>query len=150
MLPLILDVAIILALVATLVAGYRLHGRLRLFRAETEEFEPLIQALDHAARRAGTVLAELRRIADDVGTKLNAEAANTQRLLDELDFMTKRADQLAGKLDDTISQGRKQETRPKPVKAAAETHGPQEALAAVPGEQRRRAPDLEKRLKTLR
>lgn len=150
MISLMLDGAIIILLITTLVAGYRLHQRLRIFRADTEEFEPLIQNLDNAAKRAGAVLVDLRQIAEDVGAKLNTEAGNTQRLLDELDFMTKRADQLAGKLEDTISGARKQEARQQPPVPVADTRQPSEVLAAAPQEQRRRAPDLEKRLKTLR
>lgn len=147
MLTLILDIAIIALLIVTLGAGSLLYKRLRAFRADMEEFEPLIHALDKTAKRAETVLAGLRQIAEDVGTKLAVEASSTQRLLDELDFMTKRADQLVDKLDDTISNSRRQEEKPK---HAMPPNSPSEILAAAPQEPRRRAPDLEKRLKTLR
>lgn len=132
MVSLILDAAIIVLLIITLVAGYRLHKRLRIFRADTEEFEPLIHALDNAAKRAETVLADLRQIAEDVGVKLTAEAGNTQRLLDELDFMTKRADQLADKLDNTISGTRHQETRQQSAAPVVTSNSPSEVLATAP------------------
>lgn len=148
MIALALDLAIVALLVITLVAGCRLHRKLQIFRTDTKEFEPLIHALDHAARRAEAVLSDLRKIAEDVGAKLSEESNNTQRLLDELDFMTKRADQLADKLDTGISHARGQKE-----KAAAPItmiDSPSEILATIPQDQRRRAPDLEKRLKTLR
>ena len=147
MFPLVLDIAIILLLVITLIGGVRLHKQLRMFRVEREEFEPLIHALDNASKRAETVLSALRQIADDVGGKLNAEAANTQRMLDELDFMTKRADQLADRLDGAISDARKKEGR-KPPEAPVNVATRQDEAPSI--EPRRRPPDLEKRLKALR
>ena len=147
MLSLALDIAIILLLVIALAGGLRLQKQLQLFRVDRAEFEPLIQALDQTSKRAETVLAALRQVADAVGGKLNAETSNTQLMLDELGFMTKRADQLADRLEGAISAARK-----------AEGKQPSETPVAVPGdqhderpqEQRRRSPDLEKRLKALR
>lgn len=150
MLSMILDVAIILLLIVALVAGYRLQRRLRTFRAETEEFGPLVHALDNAAKRAETVLGDLRQIAEDVGIKLATEADNTQRLLDELDFMTKRADQLADKLDIAISSSRHQEERLQSTAPVITSDQTDELLPATSHDQRRRPPDLEKRLKNLR
>ena len=150
MVSLTLDIAILILLSITLGAGYRFHKRLCTFRADTEEFEPLVQALDNAARRAEAVLADLRQIAEEVGTKLTTEADNTQRLLDDLDFMTKRADQLADQLDSSISAARKQgEKQPTSAHAGASKKS-SEVLTPTLQDPRRRAPDLEKRLKTLR
>ncbi len=150
MISLALDIAVLVLLSITLVAGYRFHKRLRTFRVDTEEFEPLVRALDNAAKRAEAVLADLRQIAEDVGTKLTTEADNTQRLLDDLDFMTKRADQLADQLDGSISAARKQGEKQPPSVPAGASKKLSEVLTPAPQDQRRRVPDLEKRLKTLR
>ena len=152
MAPLILDIAILLLLIVTLAAGYRLHKRLQVFRIETEEFEPLVQSLDKASKRAETVLADFRQVAEHVSTKLTAEADHTQRLLDELDFMTKHADQLADTLESAISGARHQkEKQPQlPAEPVSVAEHLDEAQTIAPQDQRRRAPDLEKRLKNLR
>jgi len=152
MVSLALNVAILLLLIVTLVAGYRLHKRLQVFRIETKEFEPLVLALDNASTRAEAVLSDFRQVTENVSTKLTAEADHTQRLLDELDFMTKRADQLADTLEGAISGARHQEEiqRQPPAETAIIADDPIEVQTTAPQEQRRRAPDLEKRLKNLR
>ncbi len=152
MVSLVLNIAILLLLVLTLGAGYRLHKRLHAFRIEREEFEPLVHALDNASNRAETVLSDFRQVTESVSTKLTAEAEQTQRLIDELDFMTKRADQLADTLERAISGARHQEekqSQPLAESAAVADHQA-EVQTLAPQEQRRRAPDLEKRLKNLR
>lgn len=150
MIALALDVAIAILLAITLIGGYRLYKKLQLFRTDAQAFEPLIQSLDQAAKRAEKVLGDLRQIADDVSGKLAAETDNTQRLVDELDFMTKRADQLADKLDNAITSARQQEKKQTNTKPTVSTDSPSEVLEVQRQQQRRRAPDLEKRLKTLR
>lgn len=149
MLALILDIAIVALLLITLVAGHRLHRSLQTFRVTSEEFKPLIASLDHAAQRAEVALGGLRQMAEDASDKLSEEADKTQRLLDELDFMTKRADQLADKLDSGISRARTTAPKPASAPSTTKTVGANE-VPQLPKEQRRRAPDLEQRLKNLR
>lgn len=150
MISLVLDIAIIALLVITLGAGYQLHKRLKSFRIDTKEFETLIQALDNASKRAESVLGSLRQIAEDVGAKLSEDADKTQSLLDELDFMTKRADQMADTLEGAISGARKRERKPPSAPLSTQSQDSSEVLKPAAQDQRRRAPDLEKRLKTLR
>ena len=149
MLALTLDIMIVVLLLISLGAGLRLHGALKLFRVDGNEFQPTINALDKATTRAESALRGLRKIAEEAGGKLNEETRTTQRLLDELDFMTKRADQLAEKLDDSIGKARTAEAE------AARTSQIKRAIGAgvsdSPSEtKRRRVPDLEQRLKNLR
>ena len=149
MLALTLDIMIVILLLISLGAGLRLHGALKLFRVEGSEFQPLIQSLDKATSRAEAALGGLREMAKEVGGKLNDETKSTQRLLDELDFMTKRADQLAEKLDDRIGKARSAdiEATKTPRIADAENAGD---FDAAPTLSRRHASDLEQRLKNLR
>ncbi|MGI9416248.1 MAG: DUF6468 domain-containing protein [Geminicoccaceae bacterium] len=149
MLALTLDIMIVVLLLISLGAGLRLHGALKLFRIDGNEFQPMIHALDKATARAEAALGGLRRIAEDVGGKLNDETKTTQRLLDELDFMTKRADQLAEKLEATIGKARKIEPKTTTTSASQETVAAGDIQAALQ-QQRRRVPDLEQRLKNLR
>lgn len=149
MLALTLDIMIVVLLLVSLGAGLRLHGALKIFRVDGSEFQPMIQSLDKATTRAETALGGLRRVAEDVGGKLNSDAKNTQRLIDELDFMTKRADQLAEKLGESIGKARAVD-----VKAAKKLQATNVEDTVPPTPQttpaRRRVADLEQRLKNLR
>jgi ABC-type transporter Mla subunit MlaD len=149
MLALILDISIIALLFMTLGAGLRFRKTLRSFHTDNEAFGPLVQDLDRTTQRAEAVLADLKEIAETTSPKLAEDADATQRLLTELDFMTKRADQLADKLESAISQARSEETK----LAAKPPAKPTASLDFVPpaqAGQRRRPPDLEQRLKSLR
>ncbi|MGI9511024.1 MAG: DUF6468 domain-containing protein [Geminicoccaceae bacterium] len=148
MLALTLDIMIVVLLLISLGAGLRLHGALKIFRVDSNEFQPMIQSLDKATARAETALGGLKKMAEDVGGRLNEESKSTQRLLDELDFMAKRADQLAEKLDGSISEARSIDLTP--ATAQADKTGDIDANDLGPGKPRRRAPDLEQRLKNLR
>jgi|GEM_PF-7061636 len=149
MLALTLDIMIVVLLLISLGAGLRLHGALKIFRVDGNEFQPTIQSLDKATTRAEAALGSLRKMAEDVGGKLKDDTKNTQRLLDELDFMTKRADQLAEKLDDSIGKARSVDVK---VAKATPTSTPEDIddIGARANPARRRAPDLEQRLKNLR
>lgn len=148
MLALTLDIMIVVLLLISLGAGLRLHGALKIFRIDSSEFQPMIQSLDRATARAEIALGGLKKMAEEAGARLNQESKGTQRLLDELDFMTKRADQLAEKLDTTISEARSIDlksarSRSNPAKGA-------DAADVIAERPRRRVPDLEQRLKNLR
>ncbi len=91
----------------------------------------------------------MRKMAEDVGGKLTEETKTTQRLLDELDFMTKRADQMAEKLNLSISDARSAERKNDKKPAAIDATKP-DHVASGKSELRRRAPDLEQRLNSLR
>jgi hypothetical protein len=149
MLALTLDILIILLLLISLGAGLRLHGALKIFRVDGTEFQPLIQSLDKATTRAETTLGGMRKMAEDVGGKLTEETKTTQRLLDELDFMTKRADQMAEKLNTSISGARSAERKAEQTPPMIDTVKPDD-IGMRSSELRRRAPDLEQRLNSLR
>ncbi len=149
MLALTLDITIVVLLLISLGAGLRLHSALKIIRVEGNEFQPMIQSLDRATSKAEVTLGGLRKMATDVGVKLNDEAKNTQRLINELDFMTKRADQLAEKLDESIGEARSIDV--KVAKAAQTAKAAPTGDVELPSNQpRRRAPDLEQKLKNLR
>ncbi len=149
MLALTLDITIVVLLLISLGAGLRLHSALKIIRVEGNEFQPMIQSLDKATSKADATLGRLRKMAEDVGVKLNDEAKNTQRLINELDFMTKRADQLAEKLDDSIGEARSVDK--KMAKLPKATDAAHISDVEIPSSQpRRRVPDLEQKLKNLR
>ena len=148
MVSLILDIVVVALLLMTLGGGLRLHGALKTFRVDSDEFRPMVQALDEAAERAERTLKGLRQMAEEAGAKLSDEADSTQRLIDELGFMTKRADQLAEQLDDGISQARAMTMKTQPT-ANVQPAMPRDR-SPKKNDPRRRPPDLEQRLKQLR
>lgn len=163
MLALTLDIMIVALLLISLGAGLRLHNALKIFRVDRNEFQPMIQSLDKATIRAENALGRLRKMAEDVSTSLSDEGKNAQRLVNELDFMTKRADQLAERLDDRISKSRSMERKSAAHKAGAPKSAMAGSTRTMPSQPkiaddidltvkppRRRVPDLEQRLKNLR
>ena len=150
MLALTLDIMIVVLLLISLGAGLRLHGALKIFRVEGSEFQPLIQSLDKATTRAETALGSLRKMAQDVGIKLNDDVKNTQRLIDELDFMTKRADQLAAKLDECIGKARQIDVDMAEKPQSTVLEDTIDLLDKPIKPTRRRMSELEQRLKDLR
>ena len=148
MLALTLDIMIVVLLLISLGAGLRLHGALKIFRVDGSEFQPMIQSLDKATARAETALGGLRKIAEEVGGKLNDEAKSTQRLLDELDFMTKRADKLAERLDASIRKARAVELKQAKAAHIIDAKGA-EKVDVIP-KAPLRSSELEQKLKTLR
>ena len=149
MLALTLDITIVILLLISLGAGLRLHSALKIIRVEGNEFQPMIQSLDRATSRADATLGGLRKMAEDVGVKLNNEAKNTQRLINELDFMTKRADQLAEKLDDSIGKARSADNKIAKIPQTTESASISD-IGTRSNQLPRHAPELKQKLKNLR
>jgi hypothetical protein len=141
MLSLVVDGTLALLLLATLGLGLRLLRSLRELRSGETEIERLIGALDSATGRAAGALDGLRQTAEATAQRLTAELAGVQRLQDDLQFLTRRGEQLADRLEQQIQQGRTAAARP-----------PSVAVAAPPAGTRRpdRSGDLERTLRTLR
>lgn len=144
MLLLILDILIVLLLLITLGAGFRLHRSLLRLQTNNQEFEQLVQSLDTAAKRAESALSGLKQRAEETSSKLNEEANDVQRLLDDLRFMKDHSEQLVDKLEGAIGRARAQEAKPAPPPA---TNGGMSPTMERPAS---RQSDLERRLKTLR
>jgi len=140
MLSLVVDGALAALLLAALGVGLRLLRSLRQLRAEDNEIARLIAALDAASGRAAAALDGLRQAAEATGGRLAGELAGAQRLLDDLQFLTARGEQLADRLEEQIRNGRPGAHRS--VAAAAPT--PAAARATD------RNADLERALRTLR
>ena len=142
MLSLVVDGALAILLLAVLGIGLRLLRSLRQLRSEDNQIERLIEALDAATERAAGALDGLRQTAEASAQRLAGELAAAQRLLDELQFLTSRGDQLADRLEEQIRKGRPAAPRSPALAAAAPP--PAGASAAD------RNADLERALRTLR
>jgi hypothetical protein len=102
MLPLVLDGLLLVLLLAVLALGVRLRVGLRRLHREVGGLEQSIGALDAANGRSETALAGLARAAERAGEQLSA----TQRLLDDLRFLTERGEQIADRLESGIREAR--------------------------------------------
>ena len=142
MLSLVVDGALAILLLTALGLGLRLLRSLRQLRSDDNEIERLIAALDAATRRAANALDALRQTAEAAAQRLAGERAGAQRVLDDLQFLTSRGDQLADRLEEQIRKGRPAAPRSPPVAAAAP---PPAGVRAAD-----RTADLERALRTLR
>jgi hypothetical protein len=103
MLSFVLDVLLVVLLLAVLALGMRLRVRLRRLHHEVGGLEQSIGALDAASTRSQAALAAgLARAAEGAAEQLSA----TQRLLDDLRFLTGRGEQIADRLESGIREAR--------------------------------------------
>lgn len=142
MLSLLVDGAIALLLLVALGVGLRLQASLRQLRCSDGEIRRLIEALDAATERSAGALDGLRQTTDAGAQRLAKDLARAQRLVDDLQFLTARGDQLADRLEEQIQQGRP--TAPQPPAGAVPAAPPAAARQAD------RTADLERALRTLR
>jgi Domain of unknown function (DUF6468) len=145
MLPLLVDGLIVVLLLVVLGRGLRLQRSLRQLRHDDGEIDRLIAALDRATARAQAALDGLRQTAEATGERLAGQLASTQRLVDDLHFLTSRGEQAADRLVEQIRKERPA-AQPKPTMAADLER------ARPPGRPHRAVPaaDLERTLRTLR
>jgi hypothetical protein len=80
-----LDLLLAVLLGAALVVGLRLNSRLKLLRQSQTEFGDSVAALNAAAARAETGLAELRAASEEVHDSLLARIETARGLIDRLD-----------------------------------------------------------------
>jgi hypothetical protein len=142
MLSLLIDGAIAMLLLVALGFGLRLERRLHQLRGGDGAIRQLIEALDAATERSAAALDGLRRTAEATGQKLAGDLASAQRLLDDLQFLTARGEQLADRLEEQIQKGRPPASRPAPPAPTVPV-----PAAARPAE---RTAELERALRTLR
>jgi hypothetical protein len=142
MLSLVLDGAIAVLLLVVLGLGLHLQRSLRQLRSDDNHIGRLIEALDAATGRSASALDGLRQTAEATAQRLADDRAGAQRLLDDLQFLTSRGEQVADRLEEQI-----QKARP------AAPRSPSVAVAAPPiavTRQADRTADLERALRTLR
>lgn len=98
-LGLVLDGAIILLLVVTIVFAARLSLSLRTFRDNRQAFEGLLRDLDSRIGAAESAILGLRQSAQESGEVLQDKIDDAQNLHDELSLMTQAADNMARRLE---------------------------------------------------
>lgn len=117
-LSLILDIAIIVLLVPTIVYAMLLNSRLADLRRNRDELTRLIASFNEATQRAESGIPRLRKAADEAGRSLQDRVEKAQILRDDLAFMVDRAESMAGRLD-----SRARDPRPAAGEPRAEPRG---------------------------
>jgi len=93
-----LDVVMIALLAATIAYCVILERKLRALRADQGAFMRMIEAFGEATARAEHSIARLSAASAEHGVRLDEKAATAQAIVDELAFLTERAERLADRL----------------------------------------------------
>ena len=104
---LILDIFIILLMGVTLFGIWRLGKYLKIFRQSRDDMSKLLRDLSNAAERADNSVQDLRRSANEQGRKLQKKMDQARSLMDELQFITAAAGNIADRLEKLTDSGGK-------------------------------------------
>ena len=107
---LIVEMALVGLLSATLLYAVRLQRVLTNFRADRAALHEAVEGFDTGTRKAEAAMASLREAADKLGAQLGHAAA----LRDDLAFLSERGEALADRLDASVRAGRTLEQAPAP------------------------------------
>ncbi|WP_207476450.1 DUF6468 domain-containing protein [Arenibaculum pallidiluteum] len=103
---LVLDVAIVGLLAATIAFAVRLNRQLSTLRDSKAELEALIRGFAEATERADAGVQNMKAMTEESGEKLQKALQRAQTIRDELQFMVETADSLASRLEGAISTHR--------------------------------------------
>lgn len=93
-----LDAVMVALLIATIAYCVILERRLRALRADQGAFMRMIGAFGEATARAEDSIRRLTAASAEHGARLDEKAATAQAIVDELAFLTERAERLADRL----------------------------------------------------
>ena len=124
MLALLVDALIVVLLLVVLGRGFQLQRHLRELRQDDGEIDRLIAALDRATARAEAALDGLRQTALATHERLAGQLTSSQRLIDDLQFLTGRGEQAADRLVEQIGKERPVSQRAQTTRPAPTRRGP--------------------------
>jgi len=102
-LSLVLDIAVIALLIATICYAYRLNRHLTTVRRGTSELKTLIASFADASERAEMGIKGIRRAAQENGEALQKAIERAQQLRDELSFMIESGDAVASRIEGSLA-----------------------------------------------
>ncbi len=105
-LELLINLAIIILLIPTIIYVYRLNKNLNLLRQNQDSLARLISSLNEATYKAENSIPKLKSVTEHSSENLQEVIDNAQNLKDDLTFINERADNLADRLENVISAGR--------------------------------------------
>lgn len=115
----IMDLAIILLLVPTIVYAVILNRRLSALRNSRDELAKVVGSFNEATMRAEAGIPKLKKATLDANNALQERVEKAHALRDDLAFMIERAEEMADRLDGSIKVGRATEASQAPVAPVA-------------------------------
>ena len=103
---LLLNLAIILLLVPTIVFTYRLNRNMNILRQNQNSMAKLIQSLNDATFKAENSIPKLKSVTEHSSEDLKEVIDSAKNLKDDLMFINERAGSLADRLEGVIKDGR--------------------------------------------
>ncbi|MEX2642449.1 MAG: DUF6468 domain-containing protein [Acetobacterales bacterium] len=131
MTPIVLDIVVAVLLSGVIVYAHLLNRRLGALRRHKSELLELVAGFQEATIRAETSVQTLKASAGEAGTALKTQIGQAQTLFDDLDYMVKRSNDTADRLEKAMQRGRGA-LGPAPVAAAGDTDPEREPAAAKP------------------
>ncbi len=95
----ILDIAVILLLVPTIIYAVILNRRLSALRKSREELAKVVNSFNEATMRAEAGIPKLKKATTEANHTLKDRVEKAQTLRDDLAFMIERAEELATRLE---------------------------------------------------
>ena len=103
---LVLDVALIGLLAATLFHALRLERALGVLKRDRAALEELVASFNSSTRLAEQGIERLRTTADGAGRQISRQIERAGGLKDDLVFLCERGDRLADRLENQVRAGR--------------------------------------------
>ena len=110
---LLLEVALIGLLAATLFHALRLERALSVVRRDRVELETMLRSFNDSTRQAENATERLRGAADGAGKHIARQIEGAANLKDDLAALVERGDRLADRMDGLIRAGRDSEPAPR-------------------------------------
>lgn len=121
----IMDLAIILLLVPTIVYAVILNRRLSALRNSRDELAKVVGSFNEATMRAEAGIPKLKKATLDANNALQERVEKAHALRDDLAFMIERAEEMADRLDGSVKAGRAAELAQTAMPASAPRPVPQ-------------------------
>jgi hypothetical protein len=103
---LMLEVALLLLLAATLFHALRLERALGVLKRDRTVLEELVEGFNDSTRQAEEGIERLRGAAEGAGRQIARQIESAQKLRDDLSFLADRSDRLAGRLESAVRSAR--------------------------------------------
>ena len=111
----ILDLAIILLLVPTIIYAVILNRRLSILRRSRDELAKVVSSFNEATMRAEAGIPKLKKATLEANTALQDRVEKAHSLRDDLAFMIERAEETADRLEGAVRVSRTESAQPAPV-----------------------------------
>ncbi|MDF2966180.1 MAG: hypothetical protein K0Q51_1568 [Rickettsiaceae bacterium] len=106
MFAIIIDIAVILLLVMTIIFCWRLNNKIIELKSGRKDLLELVKTLDSAILKTNTNISELKVMSQNSAVELSGLVSQAQEYISDLNFMNETALKLADRLERNISDAR--------------------------------------------